>query len=108
MQQTASYLLRAFTGSAIYVLAMHAGWAQGSMPDNGMHAGDPARWYQEDLTPRARFMTSKKEAGAAYREALSECKKIERAGRTACTREARAMFEQALAEARQKMQTSSR
>ena len=98
MQQTTRYFLRAI-GAAVCTLAMHAGWAQA--PDSNMQAGDPPRWYQEDTTPHARFQTLKKEIGAAYQEALVECKKAERVARAACMQEARAQFEQDMAGARQ-------
>ena len=101
MQQITQHFLRTLIGTAVCTLAMQAGWAQGLAPDSNSRAGDPARWYQEDTTPRARFQTLKKEAGAAYQEALADCKRAERATRATCMREARALFEQDLAAARQ-------
>jgi hypothetical protein len=108
MQQTTQYFLRTIIGTAVCALAMHAGWAQGLAPDNIAQTGDLARWYQEDTTPRTRLQTLKKEAGAAYQEALADCKKAERAARVACMREARTMFEQDLADARQQTQAPRR
>lgn len=108
MQQTIRYFLRTMIGAAVYALAMHASWAQSPAPGNSMQAGDPARWYQEDMTPRARLQTSTKEAGAAYREAQKECRTTGRASRAACMKDARAMYEQALAEARQQARESRR
>lgn len=101
MQQTTQYFLRTIIGAAVCVLAMQTGWAQGLAPNNYSQAGDPARWYQEDTTPRARFQTLKKEAGAAYQEALAECKKVERTTRAACMQEARAIFKQDMTDAKQ-------
>jgi hypothetical protein len=99
VQQTNRYFLRTIIGTAMCALSMHASWAQGLAPDSVAQPGDPARWYQEDMTPGARSQTLKKEAGAAYQEALAECKRAERATRAACMREARIMFEQDLADA---------
>ena len=102
MQKPIQYFLRTLAGAAVCALAMQAGWAQDVAPDNGAQTDGPARWYQEDVTPRAHFQTSKKEMGAAYKEALVECKKADRTVRTACMREAGAQFEQDLTNARQK------
>ena len=104
MQQSTQYFLRTIIGTAVCALAMHTGWAQGLAAGSIAQAGDPARWYQEDTTARARFQTLKKEAGAAYQEAMAECKKAEHATRAACIRDARTMFEQDLADARQQTQ----
>lgn len=101
MQQTNRKFFRAIFGAAMCTLVIQAGWAQGNAPGVSAQAGDPARWYQEDVTPRARAATSTKEAGAAYREAQIECRKNIPAARSACLREARTMFQQDLADARQ-------
>ena len=86
--------------------AMHAGWAQDRAAGGVAQTGDPARWYQEDMTPRARFQTLQKEAGAAYRESQAECKKVERAMHAACMQEARRNFNQDMSDARRQLQTS--
>jgi hypothetical protein len=108
MQQTTQYFFRTIFGIILCTLAMHAGWAQGLAPDSNAQAGDPARWYQEDTTPRARLQTLKKEAGAAYQEALTECKKAERTARATCMQEARAIFEQDLTDAGQQTRAPRR
>ncbi len=50
---------------------------------------DPARWSQADVTPQQRYQTMKKEADAAYRDALKECKSKRGAERTECNKEAK-------------------
>ncbi len=101
MQKTTQYLLHTIISAAACTLAMQAGWAQGLAPESNSRTGDPARWYQEDTTPRARVQTLKKEAGAAYQEALAECKKAERTTRAACLQEARTIFQQDMSDAKQ-------
>jgi hypothetical protein len=61
--------------------------------------GDPARWYREDVTPRQHFETARKEAGAAYKEAIMDCAKLYGAERAACMKEARQTYKQDLADA---------
>jgi hypothetical protein len=108
MRLTTQYFYHTIIAIAVCALTMHAGWAQNPAPDSSAQPGDPARWYQEDTTPSARFQTLKKEAGAAYRESLNECKKVERATRTACMQEARTTFEQDMANAKQQAQRGRR
>lgn len=108
MQQSIRICLRAVVGTAIYALAMHASWAQDLVAGSGAQAGDPARWYQENTTPRARMKSLKKEAAAAYQEARTECRTVARSMRTACLKEARTIFEQTLADAKQEARASRR
>ena len=49
---------------------------------------DPAQWSTPDVTPQARYQTAKKEADAAFREALNECRSLPRAEKAACTKDA--------------------
>jgi hypothetical protein len=101
---------RAAIGFAACALVMQSSWAEGPR-ETSASTGDPTRWYQEDTTPRAHFQTSQKEAGAAYQEALLDCKREDRAARSeraACLRKAAAEFDEAMAEARQQMRTSRR
>lgn len=102
MQRTSHRILTTIVGAAVFTLAAHGVWAQGSAIERSAQA-DPARWYQEDVTPRARFETSKKEAGAAYREAQSECKKAAQGNRAACMQEAHDTFRRDMTDARQKI-----
>ena len=103
MRQNSQHFLRTIFGTTACLLALHTASAQGLAIDRVAQADSPARWYQEDTTPQARFRTLKKEAGAAQQEALSECKKLEYATRSACIKKARATFELDLDDARQQM-----
>lgn len=61
--------------------------------------GDPARWYVPADTPRLKYDTQVKEAGAVLGEALKECRALQ-SGREACMAEARAQHRRDLEDAR--------
>ncbi len=63
---------------------------------------DLADWYKEDLTPLAQLSNSKKEYLAALKIALVSCKELGNQEQPACIREARRIYEQDLANARQR------
>lgn len=63
--------------------------------------GDPARWYQEDASAAAQLRTLRKEIGAALAEARLACKQVPAAQRTRCLQEARATYQQDMANAAQ-------
>ena len=108
MKQATHYRLKIAASVIACSLTITASLAQGQPATGLAEAADPVRWYQEDLTPNARFQTLKKEADAAYKEALIECKTGERATRATCMNEARAQQKQDIANARQKTQDSRR
>ena len=58
----------------------------------GPQPGDPARWYQPDISASDHHRTAMKEAGAALKEALDECRTQARPEREACVREARERY----------------
>lgn len=60
---------------------------------------DPARWYVEDTTPQARAATLRKEAGAALQEAKKECSRSGAGNRSACMKEAMAIYQSDMADA---------
>jgi hypothetical protein len=62
--------------------------------------GDPQRWYENDATLRARLANLRKEIGAAYAEAKIACQKGPQAERAGCLKEARSVYRQDLANAR--------
>ncbi|CAN5292171.1 hypothetical protein BH11PSE11_BH11PSE11_10220 [soil metagenome] len=64
---------------------------------------DPPRWTIEDRTPQARYQTSKKEAAAAYQEALNDCRQNRGADRAACLRDARTNYQRDLDEAKRRL-----
>lgn len=78
-------------------------WAQTS-PKSIAQQGDPARWYQEDRTPRELLESSMKEAAAALKEAIAVCPKKSSEARKLCIREARSIYEQDVKQAQQKHQ----
>lgn len=82
--------------AALLVAGAQSAFAAGpSNPD-----ADPPRWYVEDVTPQARYLTLKKEIGAAYQEALAECKAMRGAEKNSCLKEARATFNADMANAK--------
>lgn len=66
-----------------------------------------ARQTTEDTTPRAQYSTSKREAQAAYQEALNDCKKVRGTEKTACMKEARTNLQSDLAEAKKMLGSST-
>lgn len=66
-----------------------------------------ARQTVEDTTPRAQYNTSKREAQAAYQEALNDCKKMRGTEKTACMKEARGNLQNDLAEAKKVLGSST-
>jgi hypothetical protein len=63
--------------------------------------GDPARWYQDDATAADQLRTLRKEIGAALQEANIACKKGPASERASCMKEARATYQQDMANAAQ-------
>ena len=59
-----------------------------------------ARQTVEETTPQAQYQRSRREANAAYRGAVAECRKMHGADRNACTKEARSNLQSDLAEAK--------
>ena len=106
MNTTTQNVIRMAAGAAIFSLTISTSMAQALAPSSVANTADPARWYQEDVTARARFQTSKKEADAAYKEAVIDCKQAARNDRTACAQEARTQWAQDLETARKKLRES--
>ncbi|GAC1420933.1 MAG: hypothetical protein NVSMB6_22580 [Burkholderiaceae bacterium] len=79
------------TGAAVAPVSI---WAQ----EAGVK--DPARWYTDLTTPQDRFQNARKEAAAAYQQALGECKSQRGAAAIACKKEARKNFDTDLMEAK--------
>ena len=61
--------------------------------------GDPSRWSVEDMSIQGRLRTLHKEIGAALQEAQSACRKVDRAERASCMKEARATYQRDMANA---------
>jgi hypothetical protein len=64
---------------------------------------DVARWSTPDTTPQQRYETSKKEAIAAYQQALGDCRALSGKEKSECTREAKSSYEQDLAGAKKQL-----
>ena len=82
---------------AIGLLAALPAFAQNAP---GPQPGDPARWFQPDVSASDHYRTAMKEAGAALKEALDECRTQARDVRDACVREARERYRGDVAQAR--------
>lgn len=63
--------------------------------------------FVQSFTPQAQYNLSKREAHAAYAEALKACKAMAKSERTACTKEARSTLQQDLAYAKSQLQQES-
>lgn len=61
---------------------------------------DPKQWSTPDATPQDRYETAKKEAAAAYQEALADCRSLRGAEKASCTKEAQAAYNKDLAAAK--------
>lgn len=94
--KTKSFLL------SLLIVAASATVVTSSIAEN-LGDVDPPRWTHEDMTPQARYQTSKKEADAAYRAAVAECKAMSRADRNSCMREARDNHQADLSEAKRRL-----
>jgi hypothetical protein len=62
--------------------------------------GDPPRWFQEDVTTAERLRTVRKEIAAGLQENLGACRSLPAAERSACAKQARAIYQQEMAGAR--------
>jgi hypothetical protein len=62
--------------------------------------GDPSRWYQQPGTQDGRLRNLQKEIGAAWAEARKACGEQPKEQRAGCLKEARATYDQDMANAR--------
>lgn len=92
MKPITQYLPQLAGSFFLIAVTMNTVIAQDVPAKSAQETGDPARWYQEDLTPQARFQSSKKEVEAAYKEAVVECKQLAPANRGNCLSDARAQL----------------
>jgi hypothetical protein len=63
--------------------------------------GEPARWQKADRSMQAQIATKRKEIGAALNEAKVECKQMAASERDECMREARATYQEDMANVRE-------
>jgi hypothetical protein len=59
--------------------------------------GDPARWTREDTDLASQMKTKRKEIAAALQESQGVCRSKPKAERSACMKEARAIYQQEMA-----------
>lgn len=62
--------------------------------------GDPKQWRTPDVTPAQQYATARKEAAAAYSEALKQCRTMSSADRAHCQADAKATLNSDLAAAK--------
>lgn len=86
--------------------AMPGGQPASSVSSEPVTAAEKQQFVQS-FTPQARYNLAKREANAAYAEALKECKALSGAERSSCTKDARATLQQDLAYAKRQMQEGS-
>ena len=80
--------LRIVSFVTVLSLAAFAAIAYDPPPDSVAQAGDPSRWYKPADTPEKLYQTAMKEAQAALKEAISECREESRPDRRTCVSEA--------------------
>lgn len=83
---------------AVAVVTATFGFAANA-DDPVQRAGDPQRWYIPADTPAQKYAVAMKEAGAALKEALDECRRAA-VDRKACETEARAQWRHDMQRAR--------
>lgn len=64
--------------------------------------GDPPRWHKEDPSVAARLQTIRKETAAGLQENIGNCRNGPAAERASCIKEARAIYQQEMAGARER------
>jgi hypothetical protein len=69
-------------------------------PDAIAQPGDPARWYKPADTPQKLYHTAMKEAAAALKIAIDDCRQEAKADRRACVSEARRVYNDDVAAAK--------
>lgn len=91
---------------AILAASLCSAYAQVTPPDiarqqqQEIKRGDPPRWHRADRTKKAELATLRKEINAALREALQACKQEGADARSECVREARATYQEDMANIR--------
>jgi hypothetical protein len=85
-------LLAAAITATVALAAMAASESAFAQEAAGPQPGDPQRWYQPNVTDADRYRTAMKEAGAAQKEALDECRTKAGGEREPCAREARERY----------------
>lgn len=103
-----TYLTRTLAGLlALGLFTLAQAQEQNTPPANAklqqqeIAQGDPARWYKDDATAAEQLRTLRKEIGAALQEANVACKQGPASERAQCLKDARATYQQDMANAAQ-------
>jgi hypothetical protein len=109
MKQITQPIIRTTIGLALCFLLLPTSFAQNTEPHKYATPSDQAGWSRENTSsPYDYLQTLKKEAGAALHLNMSECKSKRAKARSACEREARAIYKQDLIDAEQKAKELNR
>jgi len=92
--------LQAVAFVTLLSLAAFGAIAYDPPPDAVAQPGDPARWYRPADTPQKLYHTAMKEAGAALKIALDDCRGAPRSDRSECIAEARRTYQEDVEAAR--------
>jgi hypothetical protein len=113
-----NHLISTLAMAAATLLAMPAGAQVANSGDDNVDPalarhqaeelarGDPARWFQEDITPQEKLRTGSKEAAAALRENQADCKKLATRDRHDCMLQAQQTYREEMQRARQRAYAS--
>lgn len=101
-------VIATFGGAVAPCFAQDAGTGARTSAEPNVGTKDPDRWFKEDATAQARYQTSTKEAHAAYREAVKDCRTMKGSERTACVKEANANLQADLAAAKEQRKSVER
>jgi len=96
----------AFTLAAALIATFTIAANGETFPETLSQPGDPTRWYEPADTPAKKFRTQMKEAGAALKEQLEECRGS--SNRRACEEEARELYRTEVARVRALFATTER
>jgi len=95
-----------FAFVSVVSLAAFAAIAYDPAPEAIAQPGDPARWYKPADTPEKLYRTAMKEANAALKIAMTDCRQEAKPDRHACISEAMRTYHEDVAAA-QSLRTGS-
>jgi hypothetical protein len=88
----------------LLLLAALAAIAYDPAPESVAHPGDPARWYKPADTPEKLYHTAMKEAQAALKDAMGDCRmEMSKSNRRTCVEEALRVYHEDVAEAKSEL-----
>jgi hypothetical protein len=87
-------------GSIVSLAALAAiAYAYDPPPDSVAQPGDPARWYKPADTPQKQYHAAMKEANAALKIAMTDCRREAKSDRSACFSDAMRTYHEDVAAA---------